>query len=218
MANLDALCGLLTLPTEPRGRPFYFADACAGPGGFTEYMLWREQQLGEECHGFGFTLKQENDWELGSFRAPKRPFRFSVDYGKDGTGDIYVSDNIRHFARKVHQETDGQGVDLLTCDGGFSVKGEENFQEDLLRQLVRGQFLTGLEIIRPGGTFVCKIFDVFTPVTVALVYILYRCFGRVALVKPYTSRPANSERYVPARVWRADHPAAPDLRRTRAYP
>lgn len=32
----------------------YFADICAGPGGFSEYMLWRK---GWHCKGFGFTLK-----------------------------------------------------------------------------------------------------------------------------------------------------------------
>ena len=114
----------------------------------------------------------------------------------DGTGDIYVSDNIRHFSELVDGATAHQGVDMLMCDGGFSVDGEENFQEEILRQLVLDQFLMGLMIIRRGGTFVCKLFDVFTPVTAALVYILYRHFDRISIIKPYTSRPANSERFV----------------------
>lgn len=32
----------------------YFADICAGPGGFSEYVLWRK---GWQAKGFGFTLK-----------------------------------------------------------------------------------------------------------------------------------------------------------------
>ena len=32
----------------------YFADLCAGPGGFSEYVLWRK---GWQAKGFGFTLK-----------------------------------------------------------------------------------------------------------------------------------------------------------------
>ena len=106
-----------------------------------------------------------------------------------------MSDNIRHFSQTVGAATGQQGVDLLMCDGGFSVDGEENFQEEILRQLVLDQFLMGLMVVRRGGSFVCKLFDVFTPVTAALVYILYRHFDRIAIVKPYTSRPANSERY-----------------------
>ena len=45
-----------------------------------------------------------------------------------------------------------------------------------------------------GGHFVCKTFDLFTPFSVGLVYLLYLCFDRVSLFKPVTSRPANSER------------------------
>jgi len=33
---------------------FYFADVCAGPGGFSEYMLWRKGYYNSK--GFGFTL------------------------------------------------------------------------------------------------------------------------------------------------------------------
>lgn len=46
----------------------------------------------------------------------------------------------------------------------------------------------------PGGHFVCKTFDLFTPFSVGLVYLLYLCFERISLFKPATSRPANSER------------------------
>ena len=42
----------------------------------------------------------------------------------------------------------------------------------------------------------CKVFDMFTPFSVGLFYLLYRCFEKVCLFKPVTSRPANSERYV----------------------
>lgn len=32
----------------------YFADICAGPGGFSEYVFWRKTW---RAKGFGFTLK-----------------------------------------------------------------------------------------------------------------------------------------------------------------
>ena len=68
-----------------------------------------------------------------------------------------------------------------------------------MQQLVLCQFLTALTAIRKGGSFMCKIFDLLTPFTVGLVYILYKHFREVSIVKPFTSRPANSERYVVAR-------------------
>ena len=36
----------------------------------------------------------------------------------------------------------------------------------------------------------------FTPFTVDLLFILYKHFEHFSIVKPVTSRPANSERYV----------------------
>lgn len=44
----------------------YFADVCAGPGGFSEYVLWRRSW---KAKGFGFTLKNENDFRLQDFYA-----------------------------------------------------------------------------------------------------------------------------------------------------
>jgi len=45
-----------------------------------------------------------------------------------------------------------------------------------------------------GGDFMLKVFDLFTPFTVSLVYIMFCHFEKVSIVSPYTSRPANSER------------------------
>lgn len=79
---------------------------------------------------------------------------------------------------------------------GFSVEGQENIQEILSKQLYLCQFLTALSILRPGGHFVCKLFDLFTPFSVGLVYLMHRAFKKISIHKPVTSRPANSERYI----------------------
>ncbi|KAG8429653.1 hypothetical protein GDO86_019589, partial [Hymenochirus boettgeri] len=60
-------------------------------------------------------------------------------------------------------------------------------------------FLGGLSVIRTGGHFICKTFDLFTPFSVASFTCCTACFERVSLFKPLTSRPANSERYVVCR-------------------
>ena len=43
---------LLNHLTDTR-EPLYFADVCAGPGGFTEYMMYK---WAWQAKGFGFTL------------------------------------------------------------------------------------------------------------------------------------------------------------------
>ena len=51
--------------------PLYFADVCAGPGGFSEYVLWRKKW---RAKGYGFTLKDtKHDFKLEDFYAGAFP-------------------------------------------------------------------------------------------------------------------------------------------------
>nr|XP_025042133.1 cap-specific mRNA (nucleoside-2'-O-)-methyltransferase 1 isoform X1 [Pelodiscus sinensis] len=208
MANMDYVFDhMFTNPKDSHGKPLikerdaellYFADVCAGPGGFSEYVLWRKKW---HAKGFGMTLKGPNDFKLEDFYSASSEL-FEPYYGEggiDGDGDITRPENITAFRNFVLDNTDRKGVHFLMADGGFSVEGQENLQEILSKQLLLCQFLTGLSIIRTGGHFICKTFDLFTPFSVGLIYLLYCCFERVSLFKPVTSRPANSERYVVCR-------------------
>lgn len=51
MAEVDALTGWVFSQKnknyENISSPIYFADICAGPGGFSEYILWRTQWHGK---------------------------------------------------------------------------------------------------------------------------------------------------------------------------
>ncbi|KAK6489450.1 cap-specific mRNA (nucleoside-2'-O-)-methyltransferase 1-like isoform X1 [Huso huso] len=208
MANIDHVFdNMFTNPKDLQGRPqarerdaelLYFADVCAGPGGFSEYILWRRRW---HAKGFGMTLKGPNDFKLEDFfAAPSELFEpYYGEGGVDGDGDITRPENISAFRNFVLESTDGKGVHFLMADGGFSVEGQENIQEILSKQLLLCQFLTGLSVIRTGGHFLCKTFDLFTPFSVGLIYLLHCCFERISLFKPVTSRPANSERYVVCR-------------------
>ncbi|CAF1274866.1 unnamed protein product [Adineta ricciae] len=204
MANIDHVFHrMFTEPRTPDNQrslinpdePLYFADVCAGPGGFSEYILWRKQW---HARGFGFTLRGKDDFKLHKFIAGT-PETFDTYYGVNGLqgdGNIYIPENIDALQNYVNKCTMNRGVHIMMADGGFSVEGQENIQEILSKQLYLCQFLTALTILRPGGHFVCKLFDTFTPFSVGLIYLMYRTFHHVSLHKPVTSRPANSERYI----------------------
>ena len=174
----------------------YFSDICAGPGGFSEYVLWKAKW---HAKGFGFTLRAEgaNDFKLDDFISGT-PETFDCHYGVNGykgNGDIFIGENIKEFQKYVLDNSEG-GVHFVMADGGFSVEGQENIQEILSKQLYLCQFLTALGILRVGGHFVCKVFDLFTPFSMGLIYLMYMAFDAVCIFKPVTSRPANSERYL----------------------
>jgi len=194
MANIDSSFDFIfTSPPDVFDNELmYFADVCAGPGGFSEYVLWRR---GWKTKGFGFTLKGENDFRLNAFHSTNSEL-FEPHYGANDDGDVTNGRNIESFAEFVMKNTNEKGVHLVMADGGFSVAGQENEQEILTKQLLLCQFTTALAILRENGSFLCKTFDMFTPFTVGLVYLLRIAFEKVAIMKPVTSRPANSERYV----------------------
>uniref|UniRef100_A0A182PVZ1 Cap-specific mRNA (nucleoside-2'-O-)-methyltransferase 1 n=1 Tax=Anopheles epiroticus TaxID=199890 RepID=A0A182PVZ1_9DIPT len=199
MANMDSMFGfMLTSPLDRYGKPlvrdldlFYFADVCAGPGGFSEYVLWRK---GWYAKGFGFTLKGPYDFRLDDFSAGS-PETFDPHYGPKEDGNVFDPVNIEGFTEYVMTQTE-TGVHLMMADGGFSVEGQENEQEILSKQLYMCQLIVALAIVRPDGHFVMKVFDLFTPFSVGLVYLAYRCFREISICKPNSSRPANSERYL----------------------
>ncbi|KHJ81938.1 hypothetical protein OESDEN_18373, partial [Oesophagostomum dentatum] len=82
----------------------------------------------------------------------------------------------------------------MMADGGFSVEGKEDIQEILSKRLYLCQLLVSLCIVKEGGVFFCKLFDVFTPFSAGLIYLMYVAYDQISLHKPHTSRPANSER------------------------
>ncbi|ETN86164.1 ribosomal RNA large subunit methyltransferase J [Necator americanus] len=172
---------------------FYFADVCAGPGGFSEYMLWRKAFY--NAKGFGFTLKGKDDFKLGKFTASSA-YYFEPYYGKHGDGDVMNPENIDSLEDFIMKGTNDMGVDLMMADGGFSVEGQETIQEILSKRLYLCQLLVSLCIVKEGGVFFCKLFDIFTPFSAGLIYLMYIAYDQVTLHKPHTSRPANSERYI----------------------
>lgn len=194
MANMDKACNFMfTRPDNLKSDELlYFADVCAGPGGFSEYVLYRKKW---KAKGFGFTLRRENDFKIDDFTAGPCE-TFHPYYGPREDGDVFWPENQIALKKLVMRQTKGKGVHFMMSDGGFSVEGQENIQEILSKQLYLCQCLVALMIVRDGGHFVTKLFDLFTPFSAGLVFLMYRCFDEVSIFKPNTSRPANSERYL----------------------
>ena len=47
-----------------------------------------------------------------------------------------------------------------------------------------------------GGHFVCKLSDTLTRFTAGLIYLLYRSFKNVCILRPFTLDPASAERFL----------------------
>ena len=110
-------------------------------------------------------------------------------------GDITKINTIRQFAGSKDIEGFAKPSDFITSDGGFDWKSE-NLQEQEAYRLIFGEVITALKLQKNGGSFVIKIFESFTKITIKIIELLRQVYETVYIVKPYTSRISNSEKYI----------------------
>ena len=111
--------------------------------------------------------------------------------GEDQTGNLYNYKNIVYIKNAIQEK-----VDIVTADGGFNYDDQYNYQEQLSYKLIYSEMITALHTLKKGGHFILKIFDIFTHNTVHLIYFISKFFKEVTIIKPFSSRPANSEKYL----------------------
>ena len=185
---------LLSYPSNIPIRTFHLAE---GPGGFVEATVEiRNSAGGHPTDAFhGITLiDSSNDsipgWNKIAGFMQKHP-QFSIEKGSSGTGDLLDCENLRHCFEKY-----GNTMDFITGDGGFDFSTDYNGQENQSLCLLLAQVAFALSLQKRGGNFVVKVFDMFTRLSVEILFLLNSVYGEVIIQKPLTSRFANSERYI----------------------
>ena len=187
----------------PKGTPkIRTAHVCEGPGGFIEAVLDRASLHRASVNRiYAMTLKPTNSHIPGWRRAytflQKHP-EIKIHYGQDGTGDLYKRENQDTF---IDLMTTGKAL-LFTGDGGFDFSVDYENQEKSMYTLLIASSITGLQVLSAEGTFVLKLFDIFSSATQFLLRCITFCFREWGLYKPSMSRPCNSERYLVCRGFR----------------
>jgi 23S rRNA U2552 (ribose-2'-O)-methylase RlmE/FtsJ len=163
-----------------------------GPGGFIECI---NNYRNNKDKIVGITLKSTNreipGWKKSKMFLKENP-NICITYGKDNTGDLYNLDNIKYLKYVVG----GDGSSFITADGGFDFSTDFNNQEKMSYRIIYCEIVSALYIQKIGGNFVCKIFDIHNLFTVKLLWLLSMYYETVIICKPFTSRPANSEKYI----------------------
>lgn len=177
--------------------PIKMAGLAEGPGGFIEACINYRKKFKNTCEKdkvYGITLKSSDKdipgWNKATNFLKKNP-NVEISYGADGTGNIYNIENIKHFASLFKKD-----VDLITADGGFDFSTNFNKQEQSSLQIIFCEIVSALSIQKKGGSFVCKVYDTYTHMSISFLYLLNCLYDNVYLTKPFTSRPANSEKYI----------------------
>ncbi|XP_023599256.1 cap-specific mRNA (nucleoside-2'-O-)-methyltransferase 1-like [Myotis lucifugus] len=178
MANMDFVFDhIFTNPRDSCGKPLvkdweaellYCADVCAGPVGFSEYVLWRKKW---HAKGFGMALQGPNDFKLEAFYSASREL-FEPYYGEGGIdGDITRPENITAF-RNFVLDNRSQGCPLFDDQWGFLCGGTGEPTRDPQQAAAALSVPHGTFCVWTGGHFICKTFDLFTPFSMGLIYQL----------------------------------------------
>jgi len=175
-------------------KPIHTFHLAEGPGGFIEAIV--KMRNCKEDQYVGMTLQDVmNDYNIPAWKKSETFLRENpnvmLENGKDGTGNILSLQNFEHVVDKYSSK-----MDLITADGGFDFSMDFNQQEIFISRLLFAQIAFALCMQKKNGTFILKIFDCFMQHTVDLLYMLSSFYSKVYIIKPKTTRYANSEKYI----------------------
>ena len=168
---------------------FHLAE---GPGGFMEAINYLRPNNDKDKY-YGITLI-DNDVNVPSWKKSKTLLenkKYKIEYGASKDGNLFKKENLIYYYENM-----SNSADIVTGDGGFDFSLDFNNQETSSFKLILVQVIYALCIQKKGGTFILKIFDIFTLPTIQLIFILSSIYENVYLCKPNTSRIANSEKYL----------------------
>jgi 23S rRNA U2552 (ribose-2'-O)-methylase RlmE/FtsJ len=168
---------------------FHLAE---GPGGFIEATTYMRNNENDTYKGMTLINEDPNvpGWKKSEYFLNKHK-NVSIEYGATGTGDLLKIENLKFCYEKYHNS-----MDIITADGGFDFSVDFNQQEILATKLLFAQVSFALMMQKKEGHFILKIFDIFSKTTLDILYLLSSVYKQVYIVKPNTSRLANSEKYI----------------------
>jgi len=176
---------------ENKINTFHLAE---GPGGFIEAIANYRQNQQDYYIGISL-LDDKNDPNIPSWKKSeqflKQNTNVFIETGKDKTGDILSLNNFLYCKDKY-----ASSMDFITADGGFDFSTNFNKQEVNVNKLLFAQVVYAIVLQKKKGSFVLKIFDCFMQHTVDIIYLLSSFYQRVYIMKPHSSRYANSEKYL----------------------
>ena len=175
LANIDAVYGITQHRTgylAPHSKDkLIFADLGGEPGGFTQYILWRDIL----SKGMGISLSKS--------RFDRKYYDFKRFIVNTGSTDSFAQDFLRRYP---------EGADLVVANAkGRSDDELEN------SKLILSEVLVAVKIMAEDrSVFVCKLFDTQTLFMAQLLYVCSNVFQEIDIFKPITSSPFSSERYL----------------------
>jgi len=175
-------------------KPIITLHLAEAPGSFVQaLMYYREKILShtnfKKDKYIGVSREETTSTYIPSFDDKLNNTNFTRwKYKNSDITSIEIVDKIIDDHKKMK-------IDLITADGGIDCKDENN-QEQELYKLILFEVYCSLKILNNEGSFILKVFDIYTDIMQKVIDILREVFKKVYIYKPLMSRPSNSEKYL----------------------
>lgn len=117
-------------------------------------------------------------------------------FGADGDGDITSVENLLSFQQTIIKRFKNH-LNFITSDVKYiSTQFDFSEEENINIPVHLGHLLCSLLCLDKGGIMMLKEFTFFEAQSVSFLYIMNYCFDKLLIVKPESSRSANSEVYI----------------------
>ena len=143
---------------------------------------------------YGLIKKNKSKWLMNS----------------DNNGDVTKLSNIKDFNSQIRSKFNSL-CDIYFSDIAINIKEDYNNEELLESKEVFGQNISGLNSIKLGGHYIVKQRGSMLPLSIWFISILNKCFKKVHITKPCSSKPCNSEIYIVALGFKGIHPQTLEL-------
>jgi cap2 methyltransferase len=171
--------------------PLQFSSLAEAPGGFIQCLVDYRKNKNDQLTGISLKDSKNNkiDWLVQNDNV-------KIIYGdetKYHDGNLYNPEIIKYYCNYYKK----QKADFVTADGGFLLNTiEENHKGQFHNNLFLCETYIAMNILKNGGHFVIKIYDICNKTMIDILTILNSVFMKVHVMKPVTSREMNNENYI----------------------
>lgn len=170
-----------TCALNPSTRTLHLCDA---PGGFAQAIC----VLCPDVKEIIVTSRRKMGSPLFASALMKDRRVFELDLSDDS--DIQAAGVRDQICKDV------QNCSLITADGAVDNETQPELTEAVTARLLFYEVMTALRVQVAGGDFVLKVFGISLDITREFLAMLAICYETISIVKPFTSRSINDERYI----------------------
>lgn len=181
-------------------------------GGFSDYIQWFSYKNGFISKIF--LIPERNN----SIQSAK--FRREIEKDKNNNIDILTdfynkcdiddfksisSEYLADIAKTILNKTEMCGVNLYLARK--VIKYTHGYSQEMqYKNFLLINIILCFQTLNKRGNFVIKLYDSFSLFTVSLIFILYKSFEKITIIKPFSTRPYSASRYVVCEKFIEDKP------------